>query len=117
MLPDENLSYIYKPVFVKAYADAHFGPLAAKNVPAVAIAGHKGSLRLCHVGMVGNVLAPAGKLVAIAAEQVACIAQGRGFMREVIVLIHIRGFDAGDSAKLRVQGQGGQAVVGPVLVE
>lgn len=101
-LPYKDLGYINKAVFVKTYPDAHFGPLAAKDVSAVAVAGHEGCLSLCYVGMVRNVLAPAGKLVAIAAQKIACVAQGGGLMRKVIVLEHICGFDAGDAAKLGV---------------
>jgi hypothetical protein len=67
--------------------------------------------------MVGNVLTPAGELVTVAAEKIAGIAKGGGLMREIVVLVHIRGFDAGDPAKFGVQSQGGQAVVDPVLVE
>ena len=83
----------------------------------MAVAGHEGGLRLGDVGVMGDVLAPAGELVSVAAEKVAGVAKGGGFMGKVIVLKHVRGFDAGDPAELGVQGQGGQAVIGPILVE
>ena len=117
VLPYENLCFVDETVGILAYADAKLCPLAAQNVLAVAVAGHEGGLRFCHIGMVGNILAPSGELVSVAAKKVAGIAEGGGLMGEVIILVHISGLDACDPAKLGIQGQGGQAVAGPVLVE
>lgn len=66
--------------------------------------------------MMGDILAPAGEFVAVAAQEVASVTQCGRLMCEVVVLIHIRRFNSGDAAKLGIKRQGGQAVIGPILI-
>ena len=116
-LSDKNLSYVYEAVVIVDYTNTHLGPLAAKDVPAVPVTGHESSLGFCNVGVVGNVFTPAGEGIAVAAQKIAGVAQSGGFMGEIIVLEHIVGLDPGNTGKLWVQGQGGQAIIGPVLIQ
>lgn len=102
-LANEELGYVDKAVAVINNADAYLAPLRAQNIGAVAGAAHEGSLGFFHRRVMGNVFADADELIAKVTQHFGGTAIGGRDMCEVIILLHIRGFDAREAAKLLIQ--------------
>ena len=67
--------------------------------------------------MVGDVLARSGVRVAEMLQHGAHVAVGGGLMGEVALVPHVGGFDARNAAELFVEGQWGEPVDFPVLIQ
>lgn len=117
VLPHEQLGGINEPILIDADADANFRPMTAQNILPVAAAAHEGGFGLFHIGMVRNIFSNALIGIAEIRKHGGSVAVSGGGVGEVMIGMHIIGFDPGNAGKLAVQGQSGQSVGCPVLIK
>ena len=116
-LSDEQLGDVDIAMIVKHHADAYFLPLSAQNIGPVAGTGHESSLGFFHGGVVSNVFTYAIVGITKMGEHLGRTPISGGFVGKIAVVLHVLGFDAGNAAESRVQGEGRQAVTDSVLIE